>query len=63
MEVSLLICGCPAGTEAQWGVGNQEFKEGGAALGAKLLRAVSMGLSQCFMKQYKRHLQPTPGLQ
>lgn len=43
MEVTLVICGCPTGSEPCWGLENKEFKLGGVTLGAKLLRAVSTG--------------------
>lgn len=63
MEVTLVICGHPAGSESQWGVGKQGSGVGGAPFVRADWGPLPLGLLQCFMKQYKRHLQPTSGLQ
>lgn len=66
VEVTLVICGRPAGSEpGRAGSGkNMECKVGGARLEQDDdWGPPPWGLLQCFMKQYKRHLQPTPGWQ
>lgn len=48
MEVTLVICGHPAGSESQWGVGKQGKRCGRGTLCAGRLGAASIGFITVF---------------